>query len=319
MQIAGYDASDSAEVNRLKYDIDYNISRGADILNDKWSLAPVIGDGDRNKLENWYFALWAYNRWTVDNNPNNAASLGQTAYQDKVLKIAATEYFKGLVTPVRITPVSPELIPIDTLPSKDQTWDTPEPYTLGDLQIGAGSQPSRGNTAGTLTRIKGTDRTDTVNRIALTGWPSGSETVILTRSDAFPDALAGVPLARKYKAPILSTHPDRLDKGVIEVLNALKPQKVIILGGEKAVGLSAENKLREVLSWTKRYSKNCRRRPLPDGSLDRQTIFRLQRSGPGCRLGFSRRLKFSFRRGGKGDTAFADVTPETASDHHRCP
>lgn len=248
MQITSYNPEDTDLVNKLKYDIDFNLAYGADLLNTKWNMAPQIGDGDRNKLENWYFALWAYNSWSTRNNPNNAAALGKVAYQDAVIRKAATEYFQGLVTPVQITPVSPELLPADTIPKKDQTWNTPEPFTLGDLKIGAGDNPNRGDTIGTIKRIAGQNRIDTVNQIALAGWPSGTETVIITRADDFPDALAGVPLAKRYNAPILVTNPKELDEGVIQVLNTLKPLKVIILGGETAVSSAAESKLKEVLS-----------------------------------------------------------------------
>ena len=256
MQVASYDASDLEEVDRLKYDIDYNIERGADILNEKWEFTPKIGDGDRNKLENWYFAIWAYNSWSVKNNPNNAAALGQEAYQDKVLKLAATDYSReGLVTPVHITPLEPDLLPLNYLPDGNVVWDTPQPYNLGDLHIGTGSDPSRGDPKESFVRISGQDRIDTANRIALNGWPTGSHTVILTRSDNFPDALAGVPLAHKYQAPILCTEPQQLDPRVIEVLKTLKPQKVIMLGGEQALSPVVQSKLKEVLTWTKDISR----------------------------------------------------------------
>jgi putative cell wall-binding protein len=262
MQITSYNPNDKDLVNKLKYDIDFNISYGADLLNAKWDMVPQIGDGDRNKLENWYFALWAYNSWSTVNNPNNAAARGKVAYQDKIIKVAATEYYGGVVTPVQITPIPKELLPAGTLPQKSQTWNTPEPFTLGDLRVGEGSDPSRGEagsenggeaggeTVGTLTRIAGENRIDTVNKIALAGWPHGTETVIITRADNFPDALAGVPLAKQHNAPILITNPHELDEGVIEVLKDLKPLKVIILGGETAVSKAVENKLAEVLYWT---------------------------------------------------------------------
>lgn len=251
MQVTSYDQSDSELVEKLKYDIDFNISYGADLLNAKWDMVPQIGDGDRNKLENWYFALWAYNSWSALNNPNSAAARGKVSYQEKVITKAATEYYSGgVVTPVEITPMSPELFPINTVPKKDQTWETPEPYTLGDLKVGISNDPNRGTIIGTIARIAGQDRIDTVNQIALAGWPYGTETVIITRADNFPDALSGVPLAKMYNAPILITDPKELDKGVIKVLNKLKPLQIFILGGETAVSEAVESKLEEVLYWT---------------------------------------------------------------------
>ena len=250
MQVTSYDEKDK---NRLMYDIDFNIAYGADILNAKWdwSLIPQIGNGDRNILENWYFALWAYNGWVPYNNPNNAKAAGREAYQDKIIRFAATEYrLGGVVTPVQITPIPPNLLPIGTTPSRNYNWQTPEPYTLGDLRIGLADDNSRGTDLVTIPRIAGHNSIDTVNQIALTGWPHGAETVIITRSDDFPDALAGVPLAKRHAAPILVTNPEELDPAVIDVLNTLKPLKAIILGGEGAISQTVENQLRETLSWT---------------------------------------------------------------------
>lgn len=255
MQITSYNPADTELVNKLKYDIDFNISYGADLLNAKWDMVPRIGDGDRNKLENWYFALWAYNSWGTVNNPNNAAARGKVAYQDAIIRKAATEYYSGVVTPVQITPIPPELLPAGTVPKKDQTWNTPEPFTLGDLKVGAGNEPNRGATLGTMTRIAGQTRIDTVNQIALHGWPYGTETVIITRADTFPDALAGVPLAKKYNAPILITDPNELAEGTADTLNILKPLKVIILGGENAVSKAVESKLKELVYWTDDFQR----------------------------------------------------------------
>ncbi len=250
MQVTSYNSSDTELVKKLKYDIDFNIAYGADILNAKWDFAPKIGNGDRNILENWYYALWAYNGWVPYNNPNNAAAAGRVAYQDKILSVIGREYLAGVVTPVQITPISRELFPFGTLPSRSLTWETPEPYNIGDLRIGSVDDASRGDVQGTFTRRAGNDRIDTVNRIALTGWPYGTETVIITRADDFPDALAGVPLAKRYAAPILITNPGELDLGVIETLNNLKPTTAIILGGEGAISQNVETQLRETLHWT---------------------------------------------------------------------
>lgn len=236
MQVYSYDPADAELVEKLKNDMDFNISYGADLLNSKWNMVPQIGDGDRNILENWYFVLWAYSSWTTINNPNNAAALGQVSYQDAFIKKAATEYFPGLVSPVRITPIPSEFFPVDTLPGNDRIWETPEPYTRVDLE----------SESWTMRRIKGNSRIDTVNQIALAGWPEGAQTVVITRDDDFPDALAGVSLAQKNNAPILVTNPKQLDKGVIDVLAALNPQQVIILGGYQAVGKEVEEEIEGV-------------------------------------------------------------------------
>ncbi len=60
---------------RVAEDYRYNIAWGAKMLADKWNAAPeyrpYIGNRDPNILENWYYAVWAYNGWLFKNNPNN--------------------------------------------------------------------------------------------------------------------------------------------------------------------------------------------------------------------------------------------------------
>jgi len=257
MQVGAYDPADTNTVNKLKNDIAFNIAYGADVLLSKWDMTPKIGDGDKSKLENWYFAIWAYNTWSTRNNPNNAAAAGRVAYQDKILKLINTEYYEGVVTPVSITPVPKSLLPAGTLPSKNASWKTPEPIHYAGFTSGmpALSRSEENDLLASVPRIAGTDRIDTAVKIADQGWPNGCETVIIARAGDFPDALAGVALAKQNKAPILLTPQDFLDQRVEEALLRLKPLKVIILGGYQAVSQEVEQDLKEVLSWTENIER----------------------------------------------------------------
>ena len=53
----------------------FNIAEGVRILAQKWndapSLRPVAGNGDPAMLEDWYFAIWAYNGFAWKNHPLN--------------------------------------------------------------------------------------------------------------------------------------------------------------------------------------------------------------------------------------------------------
>lgn len=88
----GYDSE------KLKYDILYNIEAGADVLLNKWSMSSYqsvssVGNMDPNVLENWYFALWAYNGWAQSNNPNMLSSYAKNrTYQQLVYDIVKNEY-----------------------------------------------------------------------------------------------------------------------------------------------------------------------------------------------------------------------------------
>ncbi|QXE01123.1 cell wall-binding repeat-containing protein [Terribacillus sp. DMT04] len=120
MQVSDYNRGDKEEINRLMHDIDYNIERGMKILKDKWNeanakaesglpynLIPVVNDGNPDKLENWYFAILAYNGRLERNDP---IANPQTAYQELVYKemenqslISTTPFPTHLLTPGRIT------------------------------------------------------------------------------------------------------------------------------------------------------------------------------------------------------------------------
>lgn len=250
MQVGSYNPSNIDLVNKLKNDISFNIEYGADILLSKWNATPRIGDGDPNKLENWYFALWAYNGWVTNNNPNNVASSGRVTYQDKIIRLIGTEYFKGLANPSKVTPLPASLIPYGTLPGKNTAWKTPDPIHYGGLDQTVTLTDEEINLLESVNRLAGEDRIETAAKIALNGWPNGSETVLIAKSDDFPDALAGVALASKNNAPILLTSNNHLDSRTEETLLNLKPLKVILLGGQNALGDQVEKRLREVLPET---------------------------------------------------------------------
>jgi Transglycosylase SLT domain. len=118
-----------SDLDRLKTDVFYNIEVGAKILDGKWKITPAIGDSDRNILENWYYAIWAYNGFSYTNHPLNPQG---RHYQDKVIdnigKLIIGDDGQPLWTPVKIT--KPDPTKITNPPSY---IDTPTPYHFGDL------------------------------------------------------------------------------------------------------------------------------------------------------------------------------------------
>src|SRR5450830_1343271 len=125
-------SSGRTDVVRLMTDIDYNIDTGAKMLDGKWKLTPGIGDRDRNVLENWYYAIWAYNGFSSTNNPNTP---GGRHFQDSILALMARQVLgsdgQPLWPPVAVTPPSPALVvsPVGWIP-------TPQPIHYGDLYGG---------------------------------------------------------------------------------------------------------------------------------------------------------------------------------------
>ncbi|WP_186667815.1 S-layer homology domain-containing protein [Sporosarcina sp. BP05] len=81
---AGYD------VERLKYDVQYNIETGIKFLVNNFnnSNLPKVGDHNPENLESWYFAVMAYNGIKAVNSPFYQATgeSNPTAYQEKVFQ-----------------------------------------------------------------------------------------------------------------------------------------------------------------------------------------------------------------------------------------
>ena len=120
------------DIARLMTDIDYNIDTGAKMLDGKWKLTPGIGDRDRNVLENWYYAIWAYNGFSSTNNPN---TIGGRHFQDGILALMARQVLgsdgQPLWPPVAVTLPNPLIVasPVGWIP-------TPQPMHYGDLYGG---------------------------------------------------------------------------------------------------------------------------------------------------------------------------------------
>lgn len=99
-------------------------------------------------------------------------------------------------------------------------------------------------------RLYGQSRYATAVEIAKAYFPKGAETVILARGDISADALPAATLARKYKAPLLLTYPDRLPEGVLAEIKALGATRVMIIGGPGAVEPTVEANLKSGLGNT---------------------------------------------------------------------
>jgi len=77
-----------------------------------------------------------------------------------------------------------------------------------------------------------------------------ADTVILSTSLNFPDALSVAPFAEKYRLPILFTELDRLNATTKQALSDWGVKQVIITGGTAVIVQSVENMLKEELNLT---------------------------------------------------------------------
>lgn len=111
-------------------------------------------------------------------------------------------------------------------------------------------------------RLAGADRYSTAIAIAQAGWTTtGSEYAVLARGDdagGGADALGAIPLAAKYKAPVLLTEPAALSNGVLQELKDLGVKTVLIVGGTGAVSKAVEDTLTTNGLTVKRFSGSDR-------------------------------------------------------------
>ncbi|MCM3691629.1 cell wall-binding repeat-containing protein [Neobacillus niacini] len=114
----------------------------------------------------------------------------------------------------------------------------------------------RGDTQ--VDRIAGLTRYATSAAVSQKGWEK-SDVVVLARGDEYADALAGVPLAAKYDAPLLLTNYNYLNAETKEEIARLGAKKVYILGGDVAILPAVEKQIKDSgvevvrLSGTTRY------------------------------------------------------------------
>ena len=93
-------------------------------------------------------------------------------------------------------------------------------------------------------RISGADRFDTAVELSKKSFPNGAETVIVASGTEHADALAGVPLAAAYNAPILLCTKNNITDGTLNEIKRLKASNVIILGGPNAVSNDVSDKIK---------------------------------------------------------------------------
>ncbi|MGC8757499.1 MAG: stalk domain-containing protein [Caldisericaceae bacterium] len=173
MQINSVGRSD---IDKLKSDIFYNIEVGAKILDGKWKITPGIGDRDRNVLENWYYAIWAYNGFSYTNHPLNTTG---RHYQDKVIdnigRFILGNDGQPLWSPTTITKPDPA-----TIANPPQWIPTPIPYHYGDLYSNSTSSDNARLLAGPSNSVIKTNRDTMISylmqNVGTTVWKKNSGT-----------------------------------------------------------------------------------------------------------------------------------------------
>lgn len=95
-----------------------------------------------------------------------------------------------------------------------------------------------------VTRRSGTDRYSTAAAVIAAAFPAQVETVVIATGDRYADALAGVPAAFRYSAPLIIVGENEIPETIADELERLSPRRILIFGGPNAVSTSVEQDLR---------------------------------------------------------------------------
>ena len=91
-----------------------------------------------------------------------------------------------------------------------------------------------------VTRRAGNDRYATAATLSAVTFPAGVPVAYLASGTGFADALGGGPAAAATGGPVLLTAPDALPSVTATELRRLRPGRIVVLGGERAVSSAVE-------------------------------------------------------------------------------
>lgn len=120
--------AENISLEQLKWDTAYNIEIGARWLKKKWDNPnlPKINEHSPNIIENWYFAIMAYNGLSKRNDPNFDHE--RLPYQERVLDVVADR----------------TLLPIDEIPKVDISYPNPSAPDLMSFPVSQYNWPEVG-------------------------------------------------------------------------------------------------------------------------------------------------------------------------------
>jgi putative cell wall-binding protein len=90
-------------------------------------------------------------------------------------------------------------------------------------------------TGASVQRLAGGDRYATAAAISAASFGSDTRVVFVTTGNNFPDAVAGAPAAHRLGAPMLLLQSDTVPLPTALELDRLRPEIIVILGGEAAI------------------------------------------------------------------------------------
>lgn len=159
----------------------------------------------------------------------------------------------ALVTATGVSPPAGDVRPIEPTASCASQVGDADAVTLAPVSaVESSVEP------GTLLRVGGANRFETAILLSQLAYPDAGSAgaVVLSRSDLFPDALSGGPLAAAVDGPVLITPPTDLRDDVTAEINRVLPagETVYVLGSYDALSAQVENTLKAAGYQTVRFA-----------------------------------------------------------------
>jgi putative cell wall-binding protein len=114
------------------------------------------------------------------------------------------------------------------------------PAVVPDAIAGQLSRYTRG---GRVTRLGGNDRYSTAAKVSQHSFGPGIPTAFVAAGSGYPDAMAAGAAGARLGAPVLLTEPNSLSPATAAELRRLRPGRIVLLGGERAVSQNVQNQL----------------------------------------------------------------------------
>lgn len=153
-------------------------------------------------------------------------------FREDIAVIARQTCGRGIFAEFDDDPAGPLAACDRTVPTPEPTPPVPSEVPTPEPSVAPSEDPAG---PARTERVAGEDRIETAVEVSQAAFPDGTDTVLLERSDTYPDALTGAPLAVVRDAPLLLTDPDELSSATDDEIERLDAERAVVLGGERAV------------------------------------------------------------------------------------
>lgn len=235
----------------LEYQGDYSVPVTGVLDNATWAKMLQVGipdDPPASPPKTPVSRVAGANRYATAAKLSSTYPTGRVAYvttgKDFPDALAASARAGATNNPVLLTPKT-------ALPKETKTELTRlKPSSIvvvGGSEAISGSVVNqlKGYTAGSVTRISGENRYATAGALARK-FGSNVPVVYVATGDTYPDAMGGSARAAFNNGPVLLTRQDSVPSETVSAMQAIRPQRVVVLGGAEAVSDPVANQLKNL-------------------------------------------------------------------------